>query len=152
MPDSLWPHELQHARLLCPSLSPWICSDSCPLSQWCHPTVSSFVTSFSFPQSFPASGSFPMNQLFASGGQNIGASASVFPMNIHYWFPLELTDLISLLSKDLSRVFPSTAVKNINSLVIGLLDGPTLTPAHDYWKNHTFGYTELCQQSDVSAF
>ena len=112
MPDSLWPHELQHARLLCPSLSPWICSDSCPLSQWCHPTISSSVTSFSScPQSFPASGSFPMNQLFTSGGQSTGASASVFPVNIHYLFPLELTDLISLLSKELSRVFPSTTVQ-----------------------------------------
>ena len=82
----LWPHGLQHARLLCPSLSPRVCSNSCPLSQWCHPTISSSVTVFSCPQSFPASGSFPMSWLFASGSQIIGASASAFPMNIRVNF------------------------------------------------------------------
>ena len=77
MSHSLWPHQLQHARLLCPSLSPWVCSSSCPLSQWCHPTISFSVAPFSScPQSFPASGSFPVSQLFASGGQSIGVSAS----------------------------------------------------------------------------
>ena len=111
--DSLWPHELQHARLPCLSLFPRVCSNSCPLSQRCHPTVSSSVTSFSScPQSFPASGSFPMSWLFASGGQSIGASASasVLAMNIQGWFHLGLTSLISLQSKGLSRVFSSTAV------------------------------------------
>ena len=94
--DSLWPHGLQHTRLPCPSLSPGVCSDSPPLSQWCHPTISSSATSFSFCfQSFPALGSFPMSQLSASGGQSIGASALVLPMNIQGWFPLGLTDLIS---------------------------------------------------------
>ena len=85
--------------------SPWVCSDSCPLSQWCHPTVSSSVVPFSSrPQSFLASGSFPMNQLFASVGQSVGASVSALPMNIQGWFPLGLTTWISLLSKGLSRL------------------------------------------------
>ena len=101
---------LQHTRLPCPSLSPRVCSNSCPLSWWCHPTVSSSVTFSSCPQSFPASGSFPMSWLFALGGQNIGASVSVLPMNIQVWFPLELTGLISLLSKGLSRIFSSTII------------------------------------------
>ena len=90
------------------------CSDSCPLSQWCHPTISSSVVSFSSRlQSFPASGSFPMNQFFASGGQSFGvsASASVLPVNIRGWFPLGLTSLISLQSKGLSRVFSNTTVQ-----------------------------------------
>ena len=91
----------------------WSYSNSCPLSQWCHPTMSSSVVPFSCPQSFPASGSFPMSQLFTSGGQSIGASASasVLPMNIQGWFPLGLTGLISLLSKGLSRIFSSTTVR-----------------------------------------
>ena len=112
--DSLQPHGLQHASLPCPSLSPRICSNSCPLSGWCHPTISSSVIPFSSClQSFPASGSFLMSWLFASGGQNIGvsASASVLPMNIQGWFPLWLTGWISLLSKGLSRVFSSTTVQ-----------------------------------------
>ena len=99
--------QLQHDRLPCPSLSPKVCSDSCPLSQWCHPTVSSFVIPFSFcPQSFPASGSFPMSWLFASGGQSIWVSASVLPVNIQDWFPLGWTGWISLQSKGLSRQSP----------------------------------------------
>ena len=111
--NSLQPHGLQHARLPCPSPSHGACSNSCPLSQWCHPTISSSVIPFSSClQSFPASGSFPMSQLLASGGQSISASASVFPMNIQSWFPLRLTGLISLLSKGLSRVSPSTTVWN----------------------------------------
>ena len=82
MSNCLWPHGLQHARLPCPSLSPGVCSNSCPLSRWCHPTISSSIVPFSScPQSFPASGSFPMSWLFASGSQSIGASASVLPMN-----------------------------------------------------------------------
>ena len=112
--DSLWPPGLQHARLPSPSPSPAVCSHSCPLSQWYHPTISSFVTPFfSCPQSFPASGSFLMSQLFASGSQSIGASASasVLPMYIQDWFPLGLTGLISLQSKGLSRVFSNTTVQ-----------------------------------------
>ena len=105
--SSLQPHELQHARLPCPSLSPYICSNSCPLSQWCHPTISSSVIPFfSCPQSCPASGSFSMSQNFASGGQSIGASASAsdLPMNTQDWSPLGWTDRISLQSKGLSSL------------------------------------------------
>ena len=109
--NSLWPHEWQQARLPCPSLSPRVCSDPCPLSQWCHPTISSSVTPFSScPQSFSVSGSFPVSQLFLSGGQSIGVSAWVLPINIQGWFLLGLTGLISLLSKGLSRVFSSTTI------------------------------------------
>ena len=105
MSDSLRPHELQHAQLSCPSLSPRACSNSCPLSRWCHQTISSSVIPFSSClQSFPALRSFPMSPLLASGGQSIGASASasVLPVNIQGWFSLVLTGLISLLSKALS--------------------------------------------------
>ena len=111
--NSLWPCGLQHARPPCPSPSPRACSNSCPLSQWCQPTVSSSVAPFSFClQSFPASGSFPVSRLFTSGSQNIGASASasVHPRNIQGWFPLGMPGLISLLPKRLSRVFSSTTV------------------------------------------
>ena len=104
---TLKPHGLQHARLPYPSLSPRVCSDSRPLIRWCHPTISSCVIPFSSCLwSFPASGSSPMSQLFTSGGQSFGASAlaSVLPVNIQGWFPLELTGLISLLSKGISRV------------------------------------------------
>ena len=112
--DSLWPHVLQHARLPCPSPTPGVYSNSSPLSRWCHPTISSSVTPFSScPQSFPASGSFQVSQLFASGGQSIGvsASASVPPMNTQDWFPLGWTGWISWQSKGLSRVFSNTTVQ-----------------------------------------
>ena len=128
MPNSLWSCEMQHARLPCPSLFPWICSNSCPLSQWRHPTISSSVTCFfSCPQSFPASWSFPVSQLFASGSQSIGASTSVSvpPMNIQGWFPLGLTGLIILQSKRLLRVSSNSTVQSINSLALSLLYGPT---------------------------
>ena len=108
MSNSLWPQGLQHTMLPWPSLFPWVCSNSCPLSWWCHLTISSSVAPFSSClQSFPASGSFPVSQLFISGGQSIEASAlaSLLPMNIKGRFPLGLTGLISLLSKGLSRVF-----------------------------------------------
>ena len=109
---TLWSHGLQHAKLPHPSLSPRVCSVSCPLSQWCHPTISSSVAPyFPCPQSCPAPGSLPKSRLFASGGQIIGASASVIPMNIQCWFPLGLTNLISLLSKGLSGVFSSTTIQ-----------------------------------------
>ena len=111
---SLLPHELQHARLLCPSPTPGAWSNLCPWSQWCHPTISSSVIPFpSCLQSFSASGSFQMSQFFPSGGQNIGASASVsvLPINIQDWFPLGWTAWISLQSKRLSRVFSNTTVK-----------------------------------------
>ena len=114
MSNSLRPHGLQHARPPCPSPTPGVYSNSCPLSRWCHPTILSSVNSFfSGLQSFPASGSFPMSQFFASGGQSIrvSASASVLPMNIQGWFPLGLTGLISLQSNGLSRVFSNTTVQ-----------------------------------------
>ena len=109
-------------------------SNSCPLSWWCYPTISSSVTCFSScPQSFPASGSFPMSRLFASGSQSIGASASAsaLPMNIQAWFPLGWTGLISLLSKGLSRVFSNTKFESINSLALSLVYGRTLTSVHN---------------------
>ena len=113
MSNSLRPHELQHARPLCPSPTPGVHPNSCPSSRWCHPAISSSVVPFSScPQSFPAFGSFPMSHLFASGGQNIGvsASASVLPLNTQDWSPLEWTGWISLQSKGLSRVFSNTTV------------------------------------------
>ena len=115
VPDSLWPCGLQHAGLFCPSLSIWVCSNLCALSQWCYVTILSSVTHFSFClQSFPTSGSFLMSQFFASGGQSIraSASASILPVNIECWFPLGLSGLISLLSKRLSRVISSTIRKH----------------------------------------
>ena len=110
----LQPHGLQHAWVPCPSPTPGACSNSCPLSWWCHPTISSSVIPFSSHlQSFPASGSFPMNQFFTSGGQSIGvsASASVLPMNSQEWFPLGWNGWISLLSKGLSRVCSNITVQ-----------------------------------------
>ena len=110
---TLWPQGLQHARLLCPPLSPRVCANSCPLSQWCYLTISSSVTPFSScPWSFPVSGSLSMSQLFPLGRQSTGASASasVLPMNIQGWFPLGLIGLISMLFKGLSRVFSSTTI------------------------------------------
>ena len=112
--DCLQPHGLQHARLPCPSPSPGACSNSCPLSQWCHPTILSSVIPFSpYLHSFPASGSFQISQFFTSGSQSTGASASasVLPVNIQDWFPLGLTGLISLQSKGLSRIFSNTTVQ-----------------------------------------
>ena len=114
MSNSLWPHGLQHARLSCPSPIPRVYSNSCPLSGWCHLTISSSIVPFSSClQSFPASGSFPMSLLFPSGGQCIGVSAStsVLPMNIQEWTPLGWTGWISLQSKGLSRVFSNTTVQ-----------------------------------------
>ena len=115
MYDSLWPHGLQHARPPCPSLSPRPCLNLCPLSWWCHPTILSSVVPFSSClQSFPASGSLLLSQVFTSCGQSIGASASAsfLPVNIQNWFPLGLTGWISLQSKGLSRVFSNTKVQN----------------------------------------
>ena len=153
--NSLRPHGLQHPRFLCPSPSPR--GYSCPLSQGCHPTIYSSVIPFSScPQSFPESGSFLMNQLFISGGQTIGASASasVLPINIQGWFPLGLTSLI-LQSNRLLRVFSSTTVlekKSISSSALSLLCDPTLTSIHDYWKNQSFDEMDFCRQSNVTAF
>ena len=110
--DSLQPHGLQHARFPCPSPTPGVCSNSCPSSWWCHPTIPSSVVPFSSClQSFPASGSYQMSHFFSSGGQSIGASASVLPMNIQDWFPWGLTGWIFLQSKGLARVFCNTTVQ-----------------------------------------
>jgi len=134
-----------------PSLwTPWpfpgVCSNSCPLNQWCHPTISSSVIPFSSClQSFPTSGSFSISQLFASGGQRIGvsASASVLPMNISDWFSLGWTDCITLLSKGLSRVFSSTTVWKHQFFGSQPFPCLALTSKHDYWKNHSFDDKDL---------
>ena len=123
----------------CPSPFPRDCSNSCPLSQWCHPTILSSVFPFSSClQSFLTSGSFPMSQLFTSGGQSIRASASVLPMIIQDWFPSGLTVSISLLSRDSQESSPAPQFESISPSVFSLLYGPTVTSVHDYWKNHSF--------------
>ena len=112
--DSLQPHEPQHTRPPCPSPTPGVHPNSCPLSRWCHPTILFSIVPFSFcPQSFPAPGSFQMSQIFTSGGQSIGVSAStsILPMNTQDWPPLGWTGWISLQSKGLSRVFSNTTVQ-----------------------------------------
>ena len=127
--DSLRPHELQHARPPCPSPTPGVYSNSCPSSQWCHPAISSSVIPFfSRPQSLPGSGSFPVSQLFAWGGQSTGvsASASVLPMNTQDWSPSVWTVWSSLQSKGLSRVFANTIVQKI--LEPPKIKSPTLSP------------------------
>ena len=138
--DCLRPHESQHTRPPCPSPTPGVHPNSCASSPWCHLAISSSVIPFSScPQSLPASGSFPMSQVFAWGGQSIGisASASVLPMNTQDWSPLGWTDWISLQSKGLSRVFSNTTVQSINSSALSFLHSPTLTSIHDHWKNHS---------------
>ena len=140
MSDSLLPHEPQHGRPPCPSPTPRVYPNPWPLSRWCHPAISSSVIPCSScPQSFPASGSFPMSQLFTSGGQSIGvsASASVLPTKTQDWSPLGWTGWIFLQSKGLSRVFSNTTVKSINSSAFSFLYSPTLTSIHDYWKNQS---------------
>ena len=137
---SLQPHELQHTRLPCPSRFPGFCSNSC---HWISDAIQPSHAVFPFSsclQSFLASGSFPMNRLFALDSQIIGtsASASVLPMNIQCWFPLGLTGLISLHTKGLSRVFSSTTIQKHQFLVLSFPYGPALTSVHDYWKNHSF--------------
>ena len=151
--DFLRLQELQYTRLPCPSLSLGICSNSCPSSWWCHPTILSSIIPFSsFLQSFPAAGSFPRGEFFASGGQSIdiSASASVLPTNVQDWFPLGLTGWITLQSKGLSRVFSSTTVQSINSSALSFLYGPTLTSIHDYWKKHNFDYTDHFWHTQVT--
>ena len=154
--DSLRPHESQHSRPPCPSQTPGVYSNSCPSSRWCHPAISSSVVPFSScPQSLPASGSFPMSQLFAWGGQSVGvsASASVLPTNTQDLSPSGWIGWISLQSKGLSRVFSNTTVQKHEFFGAQLFFySPTLTSIHDYWKNHSFDKTDLCWQSNVSAF
>ena len=147
MSDSLQSHGLQQARLPCPSPTPEACSNSCPSSRWCHPTISSSVIPFSSClQSFPASGTFPVSQFVTSGGQSIGVSAlaSVLPMNIQDWFPLGWTGLISLQSKGLSRVFSKTTVQNHQFFGAQLFYSSTLTSIHDYWKIPWSSYCKQC--------
>ena len=138
--DSLWPHELQHARPPCPSPTPRVYPNPYPLSCWCHPTISSSVVPFSSClQSFPASGSFLMSQSFASGGQSIGvsASASVLPMHTQDWFPLGLTGFISLQSKGLLRVFSNTTVQKHQFLDAQL----------SLWSNSSHMHTWLLEET-----
>ena len=138
--DSLRPHGLQCARVLCSSPTLGAYSNSCPSRWWCHPTISSSVIPFSRLQCFPASGSFPVSRFFASGSQSIGvsAAASVLLMNIQDCFPFGLTGLISLPSKGISRVFSNTIVQKCQFFGTQLFYGPTLTSVHDHWKNHRF--------------
>ena len=125
---SLLPHGLQNISPPCPSPTPGVYSNSCSSHQWCHPTISSSVVPFSSHlQFFPATGSFPMSQFFTSGCQNIGASASVLPMNIQDWSPLGWTDWMSLQSKGLSRIFSHTTVHKYQFLALWFLYSPTLT-------------------------
>ena len=130
----------QHARLLCPSPSPGACSNSCPFSWWCHPTISSSVILCSCPQSFPISWSFPVRQFFTSGGQRIGvsATASILPMNIQDWLPLGLTGWISLQSKGLSRVFSNTTVQKHQFFGAQLSLWSNSHTHHNFWQNHSF--------------
>ena len=144
------PLQFTHVRLFvtpwtapCPSPTPRACPNSCPSSRWCHSTISSSLIPFSSClQSFPASGSFPISQFFAPGGQSIGvsASASVFPMNIQGWFPLGLTDLSPWSPRDSQESSPAPQVKSMTTLVLSFLYSPNLISIHDYWKNHSFDY------------
>ena len=134
MSDSLWPHESQHARPPCPSPTPGVHSNSCPLSQWCHPTISSSVVPFSScPQSLPASGSSPMSQLFTWGGQSIGVSAStsVLPMNTQDWSPLGWTGWLSLQSKGLSSIFSNTTLQK-HQFFCAQLSSPSNSHIHTW--------------------
>ena len=153
--NSLRPHELQHARIPCPSPTPRVDSNSCPMSQWCHPDISSSVIpSSSCPQPLPASGSFPMSQLFTWGGQSIAvsASASVLPMNTQDWSPLGWTGWISLQSKGLWRVFSNTTVHK-HQFLCTQLSSHSNSHIHTWpLKNHSLDLTDLCWQSNASAF
>ena len=141
MPDTLQPHEMQHARPPCPLPTPGVHPNSCPSCQWCHPAISSSVVPFSScSQSLPASESFPMSQLFAWGGQNIWVSAlaSVLPKNTQDLSPLEWSGVISLQPRDSQESSPTPQFKSINSSVLSFLYGSTLTSIYDYWKTIVF--------------
>ena len=155
MSNSLQPHELLHSRLPCLPPSPWVCSNPCPVSQWCHPTISSSVVPFSFHLwSFPASGSFQMSQFFAAGGQIIRASASVLPVNIQNWFHLGLTGLIDFLVAQgtlkslLQHHSSKTSILQHSAFFMVQLPQLYMTDG----KNHSFDYVDLCWQSGISAF
>ena len=148
---SLWPRGLQHTRLPCPSLLHGVCSNSSPLSRWCHPTISSSVIPFSCPQSSPASECFPKSWFFTSGGQSIGACFSISPSNECSGLISFRSDWFDLLAvpRDSQDSSPAPQFKGIHSSAFSLLNCPTLTSIHDYWKNHSLDYTDLCQQNDV---
>ena len=152
--NSLWPREMQHSKLRCPSATSVACSSSCPQSPWCHPTISSSVVPFSRLQSFPASGLFPMSQFFASGGHSIEASASssVLPMNIQDWFPLGWLVGSPCSPRDSQESSPTPQFKSINSSILSLIYSPTVTCMYDYWKYHSFDLISLLLQSNVYAF
>ena len=136
---TLRPHASQHSRPPCPSPTPGVYSNSCPSSWWCHPAISSSMVPFSScPQSLPASGSFPMSQLFAWSSQRIGVSgsASALPMNTQDWSPLGWTGGSPCCPRDSQESSPTPQFKSINSSVLSFLHGPTLTSIHDHWKNH----------------
>ena len=153
MSDSLWPHGLQHTSIPCPSLFPRVCSDSCPSSRWCHPAISSSIVFSSRLQSFPVSGSFLM-ALHINWSEYWSFSFNMSPSNEHpglISFRMDWLDLLavqgtlkSLLQHDSSK---ATWILWRSAFFI-----VQLTSTHDYWKNHSFGYTDLCQQSNVSAF
>ena len=161
--DSLWPHEPQHARSPCPSPTPRIHLNPCPLSRWCHPIILSSVVPFSSRlQSFPASGSFQMSALCSRWPKYWNFSFNISPSNEYSelisfrmdW--LDLLDPTSVVSsaylKDSQESSPTPQFKSINSLALSFLYSPTLTSIHDHWKNHSFDYTDLYWQSNVSAF
>ena len=156
-PSVIWqPHEPQHTRPPCLSPTPRVYPNPCPSSRWCHPAISTFVIPFSSsPQSFPASGSFLMSQLFSSSGQSIGVSAStsVLPMNTQDWSPLG-SGLVGppCSPRGSQESSPTPQFKSISSSALSVFYSPTLTSIHDYWKNDGLDKTDLCWQSNVSAF
>ena len=153
--NSLWPHGLQNARPPCPLPTPIVSSNSCSLSHWCHPIISSSVIPFSSCLlSFPASVSFPINQFFIWSSQSIGVSAlaSVIPMNIQDWFPLGWAGGTPCHPRDSQGSSPTPQFKSINSSALSFLYSPTITSIHDYWKNNRLDEMDLCWQSNVSAF
>ena len=155
MSDSLRPHQSQHARTPCPSPTPGVYSNSCPSRRWCHPAISSSVVSFSScPKSLPASGSFPMSQLFTWSGPRtrVSASASVLPVNTQDWSPLGWTGWISLHPRDTQESSSTPQFKSIHFSALSFLHSPTLTSIHDHRKNHSLDQIDFCWQSNVSAF
>ena len=156
MCNSLQPHGLQHARLPCPSPTPGAYSNSCPSSRWCHPTISSSVVPFSSHlQSFPTSGSFLMSEFFTWGGQKYRSfSFSISPSSEYSGLISFRMDLVGspCSPRDSQKSSSASKFESINSSVLSLPYDLTLTSVPDYWKNHSFDYTHLCWQSDVSAF
>ena len=156
MSASFLPHESQHARPPCPSQTPRVHSDSCPLRRWCRPAIHLILCRplLLLPPIPPSIKPFQMSQLFVWGGESTGVSAlaSFLPKKSQRWSPSEWTGWISLQSKGLQEYSPTPHFKSINSLALSFLHSPTLTSIHDHWKNHSLDYTDLCWQSNVSAF